>query len=157
MKSTPLTLTRRLALAGFGALALAAACSGPPEPGSAALTVTALPGANPAIDGTDRPLTLQILQLRGTGALDAAPPMVLMDPVAALGADLIQAESMILPPGGSASTVLVLDPATTSVAVVAGYRDPMGKTVRAKAAVSPTADATFIVTAGPSGITMVPG
>ncbi len=118
--------------------------------------MSASAGVNPGPDGSDRPLTLQILQLRGTAGFDAADTLALQDPAAALGADLVKAETVTLAPGGTAQKALVLDPSTTAVAVVAGYRSPAGKTTRAKAAVSPTATTSFTVTAGPGGIVLAP-
>ncbi|REF69765.1 MULTISPECIES: type VI secretion system lipoprotein TssJ [Paracoccus] len=148
--------TRRATLAGLGTLALTAACGGPQGPGSVNLAMSAAAGVNPGPDGSDRPLTLHILQLRGTAGFDAADTLALQDPAAALGADLVKAETVTLAPGGSAEKALVLDPSTTAVAVVAGYRDPAGKNTRAKAAVSPTGTASFTVTAGPGGVVMAP-
>ncbi|QRZ14435.1 type VI secretion system lipoprotein TssJ (plasmid) [Paracoccus methylovorus] len=149
-------ITRRATLAGLGTLALTAACGGPQGPGVVNLAMSASAGVNPGPDGSDRPLTLQILQLRGTAGFDAADTLALQDPAAALGADLVKAETVTLAPGGTAQKALVLDPSTTAVAVVAGYRSPAGKTTRAKAAVSPTATTSFTVTAGPGGIVLAP-
>lgn len=156
MTLMPHILTRRAALGGLCALALTSACGGPKGPGSVDLAISGQAGANPGPDGTDRPLTLQILQLRSTATFDAADPRALQDPAAVLGADLVKAETVALASGGTASKTLVLDPATTAVAVVGGYRDLSGKTVRASASVSPTGKASFTVTAGPGGVTMAP-
>ena len=147
--------SRRATLAGLGTLALISAC-GPKGPGTVDLSLSSTADANPGPDGSGRPLTLQILQLRGAAAFDAADPLALQDPATELGADLVKAESVTLAPGGTATKALVLDPSTTAVAVVAGYRNPAGKSVRAKAAVSPTGKSAFAVTAGPSGVTMTP-
>ena len=155
MTMMPCTFSRRATLAGLGALTLVAAC-GPKGPGAVDLAISGQAGANPGPDGLDRPLTLQILQLRGTASFDAANPLALQDPAAALGADLVKAEAVTLAPGGSASKTLVLDPATTAVAVVAGFRNPSGKAVRAKMAVNPTAKAAFTVSVGPGGVSMAP-
>lgn len=155
MTSTSCILTRRATLAGIGAIGLLAAC-GPKGPGSVTLAISGQAGANPGPDGADRPVTLQILQLRGTAAFDAANPLALQYPAAALGPDLVKAEAVTLAPGGSAAKTLVLDPTTAAIAVVAGFRSPSGKAVRAKAAVNPTAKAAFNITVGPGGVTMAP-
>ncbi|WP_299362924.1 type VI secretion system lipoprotein TssJ [uncultured Paracoccus sp.] len=152
----PNLLSRRATLGGLCLLTLTAACGGPKEPGSVELAISGQPGANTGPDGGDRPLMVQILQLRGTAAFDAVAPLDLQDPAAALGGDLVKAESVTLAPGGTVSRTLVLDPATTAVAVVGGYRVMTGKIVRARVPVSPTEKARFAVTAGPGGVTMAP-
>ncbi|MBB1499072.1 type VI secretion system lipoprotein TssJ [Paracoccus sp. MC1862] len=157
MTAMPRLLSRRATLGGLSTLALTSACGGGPKPpGSVDLAISGQAGANPGPGGDDRPLTLQILQLRGTAAFDAANALSLQDPATALGAELVKVETVALAPGGTASKTLVLDPSTTAVGVVGGYRDPAGKTVRAKAAVSPTDKASFAVTVGPKGVMMAP-
>lgn len=148
-------LTRRATLAALGTLALAA-CGGPKGPGTVHLALSAQAGVNPGPDGSERPLILQVLQLRGTAAFDAADALALQDPASALGADLVKAEAVTLAPGGSAEKALVLDPATTAIGIVAGYRVPAGKISRVKAAVPPDGKTSFTVTAGPTGVVMTP-
>ena len=68
MTAMPRLLSRRAALGGLSALALTSACGGPKPPGSVDLAISGQAGANPGPGGADRPLTLQILQLRGPAA-----------------------------------------------------------------------------------------
>lgn len=148
-------IDRRIFLAGIGGMSLLSAC-GPGKPGSVTIAAQGAAGMNPGPDGTDRPLTLQILQLRGPGAFDSADFFALQNPATGLGADFISAEQIALPPGGTASRTLSLDPATTTIAVIAGYRDPAGKVFRLKRAVSARDNANFVLQAGPGGIALNP-
>ena len=63
-------IPRRAFLIGGSALLLVA-CA-PAGPGSVTLVAQGTVGMNPGPDGADRPLTLQVLQLRGAGAFDGA-------------------------------------------------------------------------------------
>ena len=83
-------------------------------------------------------------------------PKNIPDPLGRGDRALAFADLLKHPKSNAPDKALVLDPSTTAVAVVAGYRDPAGKTTRAKAAVSPTGTASFTVTAGPGGVVMAP-
>jgi type VI secretion system protein VasD len=148
---------RRSLLAGSGALALLtlAGC-GPEGPGSVTIAATGSAGMNPGPDGADRPVTLTVLQLRGTGAFDGADFFALQNPSAALGGDLVKADQIALAPGGTASKVIGLDPSTTAVGIVGGFRDPGGKVFRVKVGVSPTANVGLMVGVSGSGLTLRP-
>lgn len=148
-------IERREFLAGMAGFGLLASC-GPAGPGSVTVVAQGSAGMNPGADGADRPLTLQIVQLRGSGAFDGADFFTLQDPAAALGADLIKSEQIALAPGATATLTIGLDPGVTMIGVIAGYRDPAGKVFRAKSAVSPTDVVTFQVNVGASGIALVP-
>jgi type VI secretion system protein VasD len=153
-------IDRRSILMGGGAVALLAlaGCGGPPPeappgPGSVTVAATAAAGANPGPDGAGRPLTLTLLQLRAPGAFAAADFYALQSPAGALGADLVSATQVVLGPGGSGSATLALDPGTTAIGVVAGFRDPSGKVFRATIPVAPTDVFTLNVSVGASGVT----
>lgn len=146
---------RREFFAGLGAMALLASC-GPAGPGSVTLKVQGAAGMNPGPDGTDRPLTLQVVQLRGSGAFDSADAFALSNPAAALGADLIKLEVIALAPGGTAEKTIALDPGTTILGIIAGFRDPAGKVFRVKASIAPTDTVTFQVNVGAGGVSLVP-
>ena len=145
---------RRAFLIGGGALVLVA-CA-PSGPGSVTFVAQAAAGVNPGPDGADRPLTLQILQLRGAGAFDGADFFALQSPAKALGADLVSADAIALAPGGKATKTITLDPTTTLVALVAGFRDPAGKQFRTKSSVSPTDAVTFALDVTASGLQLPP-
>lgn len=147
-------IPRRAFLVGGSALLLVA-CA-PAGPGAVTIVAQGAAGMNPGPDGADRPLTLQILQLRGAGAFDGADFYVLQNASATLGGDLVKADTIALAPGGKATKTLGLDPTTALIAVVAGYRDPAGKQFRAKSAVSPTDTVTFALDVTASGIKLTP-
>ncbi|TCO70527.1 type VI secretion system lipoprotein TssJ [Rhodovulum euryhalinum] len=145
-------IDRRVMLAGTGAVLLLAGCN----PGPGALTVSAqgAAGMNPGPDGADRPLTLTILQLRGSAAFDGADFYALQNPQGALGGDLVKADQIVLTPGASASKVIGLETGTAVIGVVAGYRDPGGKVFRAKTGAPAKGNAGIIVKVGPGGISL---
>jgi type VI secretion system protein VasD len=145
---------RRAFLVGSGALALVA-CS-PAGPGGVTLVAQGTAGMNPGPDGADRPLTLQVLQLRGSGAFDGADFFALQSPATALGADLVKADTLALTAGASVTKIISLDPSTAVLAIVAGFRDPAGKQFRAKSAVSATDQVTFKLDATAGGIKLTP-
>ncbi|MDI3337736.1 type VI secretion system lipoprotein TssJ [Defluviimonas aestuarii] len=146
-------IDRRDFLSGAAALALVA-CT--PKTGSVTLSATGAAGMNPGPGGADRPLTLHIVQLRATGAFDSADFFALQNPAGALGGDLVKAEQMVLTPGAGATKTIALDPSTTAIGVIAGFRDPGGKAFRAKGPVSPTANVSFAIEIGSGGIALRP-
>jgi type VI secretion system protein VasD len=150
-------MERRTLLVGLGAVAFVApgGCvdSGP---GTATIVASGTGNMNPGPAGEPRPIALTIVQLRGTGAFDGADFFALQNPAAALGGDLIKADEIALAPGGTATKIIPIDPATAAIGVIAGFRDPAGKTFRARAAVAPKENATLAVTVGPSGVTLAP-
>ncbi len=145
---------RRAFLIG-GSAVLLVACA-PAGPGSVTIVAQGTAGMNPGPDGADRPLTLQVLQLRGAGAFDGADFFALQSPATALGADLVKADTIALAPGGKATKTVTLDPTTALIAIVAGFRDPAGKQFRAKSSVSPTDAVTFALDVTASGIKLTP-
>lgn len=110
-------------------------------------------GMNPGPDGKDRPVTLNILQLAGTGAFNSADAIALQNPSAALGSDLIKSQSMVLAPGGTASAVITVQPGTSTIGVVGGFRNPSGRTVRTTVAV-PSSSQGLIINVGPGGLSL---
>lgn len=145
---------RRAFLIGGSALLLVA-CA-PAGPGSVTIVAQGAAGMNPGPDGADRPLTLQVLQLRGSGAFDGADFFGLQTASATLGGDLVKADTITLAPGGKATKTIALEATTSMIAVVAGFRDPAGKQFRAKSSVSPTDTVTFALDVTASGIKLTP-
>lgn len=146
---------RREFLIGCGAFGVLVSCA-PAGPGAVTLVAQGAAGMNPGPDGADRPLTLQVLQLSGSGAFDGADFFALQSPATALGADLIKADTIALAPGASTTKIIALDPGTAILALVAGFRDPGGKQFRAKTSVSPTDEVTFKVDVTAQGIALTP-
>ncbi len=135
---------------GFGVLT---ACA-PSGPGVVTIVAQGAAGMNPGPDGTDRPLTLQIVQMRSSGAFDGADFFGLQNPSAALGAELIKADQIALTPGAPQTRSIGLDAGTTVIGVIAGFKDPAGKVFRAKASVSATESMTFSVEVSRSGVSL---
>lgn len=145
---------RRAFLIG-GSAVLLVACA-PAGPGSVTIVAQGTAGMNPGPDGTDRPLTLQVLQLKGAGAFDGADFFGLQNASATLGGDLLKADTITLAPGGKATKTVTLEATTALIAIVAGFRDPAGKQFRAKSSVSPTDAVTFALDVTASGIKLTP-
>lgn len=145
---------RRAFLIGGSALLLVA-CA-PAGPGAVTIVAQGTAGMNPGPDGADRPLTLQVLQLRGSGVFDGADFFGLQTASATLGGDLVKADTITLAPGGKATKTIALEATTAIIAVVAGFRDPAGKQFRAKSSVSPTDSVTFALDVTASGIKLTP-
>ncbi|MFO1203034.1 MAG: type VI secretion system lipoprotein TssJ [Tabrizicola sp.] len=147
-------VSRRSILIGGSALLLVS-CA-PAGPGAVTIVAQGAAGMNPGPDGADRPLTLQVLQLRGAGAFDGADFFGLQNASATLGGDLVKADTITLAPGGKATKTIALEATTAIIAVVAGFRDPAGKQFRAKSSVSPTDSVTFALDVTASGIKLTP-
>jgi type VI secretion system protein VasD len=139
-----------IATLGLGALGLAG-CA-PSGPGVVTVVAQGTAGMNPGPDGADRPLTVQVVQMRSAGAFDGADFFALQDPQAALGGEFIKADQIALTPGASKTLTIGLDAGTTVLGVIAGFRDPAGKVFRAKASVSATESVTFSVEVSGSGV-----
>lgn len=146
-----MTIDRRHLLLGGAALAALSACT----PATPTLTVNAqgAAGMNPGPDGADRPLTLTIVQMRGTGAFDAADVFALQNPSAALGGDFVKADQIVLSGGAPASKTVVLEPGVAAIGIVAGFRDPAGKIFRVKTA-APRRSSAVAVSVGSGGIAL---
>lgn len=146
---------RRVLLTGAGALAglSLTACTGEDPPPVLSVSAQARSGMNPGPDGSDRPVTLSILQMSGSGNFDSADIFSLSDPQAAVGGELIKADNIVLAPGGSAGKLITVQPGTSVIGVTGGFRSPAGKTVRSKIAV-PAADQGLIILVGPNGISL---
>jgi type VI secretion system protein VasD len=146
-----MAIDRRQLLVGAAAAAALAGCA----PTTPALTVSAqgVAGMNPGPDGADRPLALTVVQMRGTGAFDAADFFSLQDPAAALGSEFVKADQIVLTPGTPVSRVIAIEEGVSAVGIIAGFRDPGGKIFRAKTA-APSRPAGVIVAVSPSGIAL---
>ncbi|MEP2031290.1 MAG: type VI secretion system lipoprotein TssJ [Paracoccaceae bacterium] len=144
---------RRNFLVGVGATLVLTAC-GPGGPGSITINAQGSAGMNPGPDGTDRPLTLTIVQMKGPGAFDAADYYALQDPANALGGDLLKTDQLVVEPGKATSKAIALEVGATVVGVIAGYRSPAGKAFRAKTAAKNNAK--LNVSVGSGGIQLAP-
>lgn len=134
----------------LGTLALVG-CT-PAGPGLVTVVAQGTADMNPGPDGSARPLTLQIVQMRSAGAFDGADFFGLQNPQASLGAEFIKADQIVLTPGARKTLTIGLDAGTTVIGVVAGYRQPAGKVFRTKTSVSATESVTFSVEVSASGV-----
>lgn len=154
-----MNFTRRHCLfAGGSALALAACQPAPPDaaPGSVTVAASMSGSANPGPDGSGRPMTVTLVQLRATDAFAASDFVALQNAQATLAADLVRADTLVLAPGGSANGSYPVEVAqgATALGIIAGYRDPGGKIFRQTVSLPATGDVPLTLTVGPSGVSV---
>src|SRR5690242_15598005 len=121
---------RREFILALGATALLSACqSGPPKPSAVTINLAGGPGMNPGPGGGDRPVTVMIYKLKGTGAFNSADYFALQGG-AVLGADLIGQDSIAVAPGKTASKTITVEPEASALGFVALLREPTGRNWR---------------------------
>lgn len=149
-----MTISRRNFVVAGGTILTLGACLGPKGPGAVTVSAKGAAGMNPGPDGSDRPLTLTIVQLKSSAAFDGADFFALQNPSAALGGDLLKADQIILTAGKSASKVIGVEAGAAFIGVIAGFRSPAGKTFRSKVAAPAKGNAGIAVTVGSGGISL---
>lgn len=142
---------RTFLITGAAGLGLAG-CMGPTT-ANMAVSVQGRAGMNPGPDGKDRPVTVSILQMTGSSAFDAADYVSLQSPSAALGAELLKADQIVISGVSPVSRVIPVQAGASVIGVVGGFRTPSGKVVRRKIA-APAKDAGLVVSVGPGGISV---
>lgn len=149
------TLARRtfLITTTLGAAAFLAGCEGDTAPPVVSITANGQAGMNPGPGGGDRPVTLTILQLASAGAFDSADYFALQNPTAALGADLIRADQIVIAPGGKATKSITVQPGVSVIGVVGGFINPTGRTVRSKIP-APAASSALVINVGSGGLSL---
>ena len=147
-------IDRREFVIALGATGLLTACqSGPPKPSVITVNVTGGTGMNPGSGGGDRPVTVLVMRLRGTGKFNSADYFALQgDPGSALAGDLIGSDQIAVGPGKSASKTITVEPDATALGFVALIREPGGRNWRTTKSVSPGSKFTINVTLGSGGI-----
>ena len=116
-------LTGLLTVAMVGLLS-ACAADPVPKPEPIGIQITAAADVNPDMQGRPSPVILHIIELTSTEQFSRLDYMGLTQPSGAgLGADLLGKNQMVLQPGESRTLPLDLNPLTTVVGFVAGYRD----------------------------------
>lgn len=136
-------------LAGVAATLTLSACMD--NPGTLTVSAQGMAGANPGADGQDRPLTIFLLQMTGSGAFDSADFYALQNPSAALGGELVKSDQIVLAPGGTPKKIITMQAGTTVVGIMAAFRNPAGKRFRAKTP-APGNNAGILLSVGPSGL-----
>ncbi|KRB32499.1 MULTISPECIES: type VI secretion system lipoprotein TssJ [Mesorhizobium] len=147
-------IDRREFIVALGATGLLAACqSGPPKPSVITVNVSGGAGMNPGPGGGDRPVTVLVMRLRGTGKFNSADYFALQgDAGTALAGDLIGSDQIAVGPGKSASKTITVEPDATALGFVALIREPTGRNWRTTKSVSPGSKFTINVTLGSGGI-----
>lgn len=147
-------IDRRQFAVALGATGLLAACqSGPPKPSVITVNVTGAAGMNPGPGGGDRPVTILVMRLRGTGKFNSADYFALQgDAGSALAGDLIGSDQIAVGPGKSASKTITVEPDATALGFVALIREPGGRNWRTTKSVSPGSKFTINVKLGSGGI-----
>jgi type VI secretion system protein VasD len=106
-------------------LGLLSACAGgPPKPEALDMQINATADVNPDMQGRPSPVILHIIELSSTEQFNRLDYMGLTQPSGAgLGADLLGKNQMVLQPGEAKILPMELNPQTTAIGLVAGYRD----------------------------------
>lgn len=129
---------RRLVLLLAASAALAAGCASQPAPTMLAGSVVASAGLNPSVSGRPSPLLLRLYELKSDTAFKQADFMSLyQSDQAALGAEMVAREEIMLQPGQTHPLARALDAQTRHLGVVAAYRDLERAVWRATVAVQP--------------------
>lgn len=109
------------------AILLAACASSAPklkEPIRLTLTVNALPGVNPDGRGQAAPIVVRVYELKDDGAFVAADFFSLQtQDKTMLADDIVRRDEFLLRPGERKRISRRADPATTTIGVLAAYRD----------------------------------
>lgn len=96
----------------------------PKEPIRLDMRVNALPDVNPDDRGRAAPIVVRIYELKNDGAFNAADFFTLQtQEKTVLGDDVVKRDELQLRPGEHQTLVRRPDPATTTVGVIAAYRD----------------------------------
>jgi len=103
---------------------LLSACAGAPKRENLGVQISASADVNPDMQGRPSPIILHVMELNSTEQFNRLDYMGLTQPSgAALGAELLGKNQVVLQPGESKSLPLELNPMTTAIGLVAGYRD----------------------------------
>jgi len=126
-------------LLSIALLGLLSACApAPPKPQIFDIQVSAATDVNPDMQGRPSPIILHILELGSTEQFNGLDYTGLTQPSgSALGAELLSKKQMVLQPGESKTIATELNPLTTTIGLVAGYRDIDNAVWRKSAPVTP--------------------
>jgi type VI secretion system protein VasD len=113
-----------ISLLAIAVAALLSACAGAPKRENVDMQISATVDVNPDMQGRPSPVILHILELNSTEQFNRLDYMSLTQPSgAALGPDLLGKNQLVLQPGESKALPMELNPLTTAIGLVAGYRD----------------------------------
>ena len=99
-------------------------CGGAPKRENVGLQINATADVNPDLQGRPSPIILHVLELSSEEQFNRLDYVSLTQSSgAALGPDLLGKTRLVLSPGGNSQLPLELNPQTTFIGLVAGYRD----------------------------------
>ena len=113
-----------LSMVAVTTVSLLSSCAGAPKKERLGLSINATADVNPDMQGRPSPVILHILELNSLEQFNGLDYVSLTQASgAALGTSLLSKKQEILQPGSSRELPLELDPQTTAIGLVAGYRD----------------------------------
>ena len=125
--TTPVARLVRLLVIGIlmaTTMVLLSSCGGAPKRENVGLQISATADVNPDLQGRPSPIILHVLELNSEEQFNRLDYTSLTQSSgAALGPDLLGKTRLILSPGDNRQLPLELNPQTTFVGLVAGYRD----------------------------------
>jgi type VI secretion system protein VasD len=124
--TSPASLTRLLIISILmvTTMILFSGCGGAPKREEVGLQISATADVNPDLQGRPSPIILHVLELNSEEQFNRLDYVSLTQSSgAALGPDLLGKTRLILSPGDSRQLPLELNPQTTFIGLVAGYRD----------------------------------
>lgn len=125
--TTPVVRLVRLLMIGIlmtTTMVLLSSCGGAPKRENVGLQISATADVNPDLQGRPSPIILHVLELNSEEQFNRLDYMSLTQSSgAALGPDLLGKTQLVLSPGDNRNLPLELNPLTTFVGLVAGYRD----------------------------------
>jgi len=113
-----------ISLLAVAVLGLLSACAGAPKRENLGLQISTTADVNPDMQGRPSPIILHVMELNSTEQFNRLDYMGLTQPSgAALGAELLGKTQVVLQPGESKTLPMEINPMTTAIGLVAGYRD----------------------------------
>ncbi len=126
VRTSPASLARLMmvSILMVTTMILFSGCGGAPKREEVGLQISATADVNPDLQGRPSPIILHVLELNSEEQFNRLDYMSLTQSSgAALGPDLLGKTRLILSPGDNRNLPLELNPQTTFVGLVAGYRD----------------------------------
>jgi type VI secretion system protein VasD len=147
-----------IGLLTFASTILLSACAGAPpiEPAALDMQINASVDVNPDMQGRPSPIILHIMELNSTEQFNRLDYMSLTQPSgAALGPELLGKNQLVLQPGETRALPMELNPQTTVIGLVAGYRDIDNATWRTSIPVTQGTTKGISITLGQQTLTSV--
>ncbi len=127
VKTTPIATLARLLMISIlmaATMILFSGCGGAPKRENVGLQISATADVNPDLQGRPSPIILHVLELNSEEQFNRLDYVSLTQSSgAALGPDLLGKTRLVLSPGDNRNLPLELNPQTTFIGLVAGYRD----------------------------------